>query len=403
MHDFTAAHARRIALAAQDLTRRPRDAPYPSRGLPALRRAIDHLQLLQLDSVPVVARSHYLPLYSRLGPYEARLLDRIAYHHDEWFETWAHEASLAPVSLEPFLRFMKTRAAAGHTWKGLHRLAQEQPAYVESVYREVADRGPTSAGELSDPRPSDGGAWWSTRSQGALALDWLYRTGRLGVRRRTGFEKVFDLIENIVPADVLSRPTPAPADAVRELLRRSMRALGVATAEDLIDYFRLPPRLAREALAALVENGEIVPCTVRGWTRPAWCAPGTRAPGTVRARALLSPFDPVVWCRDRALRLFGFDYRIEIYTPAHKRRFGYYVMPFLLNDALVARLDLKNDREAGRLQVLASHLETGRDPAHVAHELAAELARLAHFLGAGAVRVHPRGDLAPALAAALGD
>ncbi|MEZ5661421.1 MAG: crosslink repair DNA glycosylase YcaQ family protein [Burkholderiaceae bacterium] len=341
MISLSATQARRLALSAQGLSRAPACSPWPRRDLSHLRQTMASLQLLQLDSVPIVARSHLLPLYARLGPYDIGLLDRIAYQRDEWFETWAHEASLAPVELEPWLRFMKRRAAQGHTWRNLWRLANEDPAYIERVHDEVAARGPLGASELTDARPASGGDWWGTRSQGALALDWLFRIGRLGVRRRGNFEKVFDLPERILPAEILAAPTPDESDSVRELLRRSARALGVASANDLIDYFRLPPTLARPRLAELVEAGDLLPCEVRGWKCPAYLAVGAKPPSRARACTLLSPFDPIVWNRDRASRLFGFDYRIEIYTPADKRRYGYYVLPFLLGDRLVARLDLK--------------------------------------------------------------
>lgn len=354
---------------------------------------MDRIQLLQLDSVPVVTRSQYLPLYSRLGPYDPALLDRIAYQRGEWFETWAHEASLAPVALEPWLRLIKQRAAAGHTWGNLHRLATEQPDYIERVHAQVARRGPLTAAELDDPRRPEGGTWWATRSQGAMALDWLYRVGRLGIRRRGNFEKAFDLIERIVPAEILATPTPAPEEALRELLRRASTALGVATADDLIDYFRLPPTLVRPRLPELVESGDLIPCRVRGWTRPAYLARTARQPRRIGARALLSPFDPVVWTRERAARLFDFDYRLEIYTPAAKRRYGYYVLPFLNGERLEARLDLKFERQHRRLDVLAAHHEPEVDPHRTAEALSGELTRLAAFLGARAIRLGRRGNL----------
>ncbi|MEZ5649370.1 MAG: crosslink repair DNA glycosylase YcaQ family protein [Burkholderiaceae bacterium] len=400
MDSLSATQARRLALSAQGFSRAPADPPWPARTLAHLRRAMGFLQLLQLDSVPVVIRSQYLPLYARLGPYQPALLDRIAYERHEWLETWAHEASLVPMALEPWLRFLKRRAAEGRTWPNLVRIAQEQPSYVERVYREIADRGPLCAAELSDPRPSTGGQWWSTRSQGALALDWLFRIGRLGVRRRGNFEKAFDLIERIVPTEVLNQTTPAEPDAVRHLLTLGARALGVATAEDMIDYFRLPPTLARPRLAELVEAGTLLPCRVRGWDRIAYRVPDIGLPSRMRARALLSPFDPIVWNRDRTRRLFGFDFKLEIYTPAAARQHGYYVLPFLLGDNLVARVDLKNDRNGACLQVLASHLEPGRDAHAVTEALSNELARLAAFLGASAVRVGSKGDLSAALARA---
>lgn len=358
---------------------------------------MDRLQLLQLDSVPVVIRTQYLPLYSRLGPYDPALLDRTAYHHDEWFESWAHEASLLPVAAEPWLRWSKARSEAGETWGGLVRLAREEPAYVEAVYQEVADRGPLLASELSDPRPRSG-EWWGNRSLGQLALDWLFRIGRVGIRRVGNFEKQWDLIERIIPAEVAAAPTPSEDDALRELLVRSAAAHGIGTAEDLIDYFRLPVKAARPRLAELVEDGRLVPCEVEGMSKVLYRHPDATLPRWIRGRALLSPFDPVVWHRPRAEGLFDFEYRIEIYVPKEKRQYGYYVLPFLLDERLVARVDLKTDRADGVLRVIAAYAEDGVDPAEVGSELRAELDELARLVGAASVdHAACRGDLAPYL------
>ncbi len=350
------------------------------------------MQLVQLDSVPVVARTQYLTFHARLGPHDPGLLDRVAYGDDEWFETWAHEASLVPVVDEPLYRWSKARAEAGGTWRGLVRLAREEPAYVEEVYAQVAER-PLTAGELTDPRPRRG-EWWGNRSLGSLALDWLFRIGRVGIRRRPGFVKEFDLIERIVPAGVRARPTPSEADAHRELLDRAAAALGVATVQDLADYHRLPRREVPARVAELVEEGRLLPAEVEGWERPAYLHVDAARRRRPRTRALLSPFDPVVWNRERLRRVFGFDYRIEIYTPAARRRYGYYVLPFLYGDTLAARVDLKTDRTAGVLQVRGAWCEPGVEPGPVAAALAAELDGLATFVGvAGWAVTDGRGDL----------
>ncbi len=354
------------------------------------------LHLLQLDSVPVVIRTQYLPFFSRLGPYRSELLDEIAYDDGEWFEAWSHEASLLPVGMEPWLRWSKARARQGLTWKHLHALAKKDPGYVGAVLDEVKARGPLAAGDLSDPRPRSG-KWWGSRSAGAVALDWLYRIGALGVRRNRRFVKTFDLFERIVPGAVRRRPTPPFESALDELILLSARAHGVATADCLVDYFRLPPRPARLRIDALVEERKLIPCRVEGWRRPAYRHPAATKARSIRAAALLSPFDPVVWNRKRIRSLFDFEYRLEIYTPEAKRRYGYYVLPFLLDDRLVGRFDLKTDREAGRLRVLSAHVEDGVDPGAVAAAAAEELGRLARFVGVDRVVVGRRGNLVATL------
>jgi len=341
-----------------------------------------------------------MPAFSRLGPYRSDLLDEIAYRDDEWFEAWAHEASLLPIESEPLLRWQKARSEAGQTWKGLAELARNEAAYIERCYREVAERGPLAPSELSNPRPRSG-EWWGSRSIGSVALDWLFRIGRVGIRRHGNFEKSFDLIENIVPGDILALPTPSEDDAIKELLIKSATALGVGTANDLVDYFRLPPRTAKPLLNELVEDKQLAACEVEAWTKPAFMLPRQRIPRSVEVRALVSPFDPVVWHRDRAERLFDFDYRIEIYVPKAKRRWGYYVLPFVLGDRIVARVDVKNDRTNRKILVPAAHLESGHPPGVVAENLAAGLRDLARFLHADSIVVGRKGDLVDALRSAV--
>ena len=384
--------ARRIALAAQGFAD---PAPAGRVDRRHLRRVMGRVKLLQLDSVPVVVRTQYLPPFSRLGCYDASLLDRIAYRDDEWFEAWAHEASLLPVDDEPLLRWQKRRAEQGETWSNLVELARRESGYVAEVLAQVKER-PLTAGELTDPRRRQG-EWWGSRSLGSIALDWLFRIGAVGIRRRGNFTKEFDLLERIVPPDVLARPTPTAEEAQRELLVRSGAALGVGTATDLIDYYRLPVREGRARLHEVVEAGGLSTVEVEGWSEPAHMHPSARLPRSVEALTVLSPFDPVVWNRDRAARLWGFDYRIEIYVPASKRVYGYYVLPVLDGEQLVARLDLKTDRAAGVLQVLGAFAEPQVDHSPLAERLRPHLDELARFVGVDEVRYGSRGDLMTAL------
>lgn len=389
------AEARRITLGAQGFGKpRPKGRIGRRQLLSTMRR----LQLLQLDSVPVVIRTQYMPLFARLGAYRSDLLDAVAYRPGRsgdyaWFEAWSHEASLLPVDMEPWLRWSKQRARDGATWERLYRIAQEDPGYIAAVLQEVKSGGPMAARELTDPRPHSGDGWGS-RSTGALALDWLFRTGEVGVRRRPGFVKEFDLLERIVPEEVRRRPTPSEEDSFDELLVRSARAHGVASADCLVDYFRLPVKAAKARLAGLVEAGRLVGCQVEGWRGGAYLDPAARCPRKIEAATLLSPFDPLVWRRKRILDLFGFDYKIEIYTPAERRRWGYYVLPFLMGDRLVARFDLKTDRAKSILEVRAAYLEPGENDGDVAASAARALQELARFVGAEKVRVGRRGDLA---------
>jgi len=350
------------------------------------------LELVQLDSVPAVMRTHYMPFFARLGVYRAGLVDEIAYEDDEWFEAWTHEASLVPVETEPYLRWHKARSANGEWCKNLARLAKQEPHYIRSVHEEVADRGPLRASELSDPRPRSG-EWWGSRSMGQLALTWLWRIGAVGVRRTRRFEKTFDLIERIVPDDVRAKPTPDEPDALRELLRRSARALGVGTADCIVDYFRLPPRSAKPLITDLVEEGLLLQCRVEGWSKAAFRHRDATVPRRIERATLLSPFDPIVWNRPRALALFDFHYRIEIYVPAAKRQYGYYVLPLLVDDRLVGRFDLKTRRDEDVLHVLGSYVEEDVDAAELAPIARTELERLAEFVGASALRIERRGNL----------
>jgi uncharacterized protein len=390
---LSAGLARRIALGAQGFAdQRPPGAVDARR----LRRMTDRLAVVQIDSVNVLSRSHYLPAFSRLGPYPRPALDGLAGRRHELFEYWAHEASFLPVRLQPFLRW-RMAAAEEHAWGSMVRIQRERPGYVRELLERVRDDGPLKSSDLAEKRDRPGTMWnWHA---GKVALEWLFYTGALTARGRTaGFERVYDLPERVLPAAVLTAPTPDRADAMRELVATAARALGVATETDLRDYFRLPVADARTAIAELTEAGELLPVDVAGWGRPAWLDPSARRPRWIRARALLSPFDSLVWERPRVERIFGFRYRLEIYTPAAKRVHGYYVLPFLLGDQLVARVDLKADRQAGVLRVQAAHAEEGAERALVAAVLADELRLMADWLELDEVAVRPAGDLAPELA-----
>jgi len=393
------AEARRIALAAQGFGARRSGGPAAWRRI---GRAIERMGLLQLDSVNVLVRSHYLPAFSRLGPYDRARLDRKAFGPGRraLFEYWAHEASLLPLAMHPLLRWRMAQAERGQgVWDGFWRFARERPAFVKDVLAEIRDRGSLSARDLSNGGRRSG-PWWG-RSDGKIALEYLFWTGRVTAATRRGFERVYDLPERALPADILALPTPPEADAQRELIRLAARALGVATEADLRDYFRLPVAVAKRCVAELAAAGALLPVRVEGWKQPAYLDAAARRPRRVRGTALLSPFDPLIWERARTERLFGFRYRIEIYTPAPKREYGYYVLPFLLDEALVARVDLKADRAVGTLRVQAAHGEPGAEPGGVAEALADEMRRLAAWLDLDRIAVGRRGDLAGALRGAL--
>jgi uncharacterized protein len=398
---LTVAQARRITLAAQGFTD---PAPGGATDMRHLRRVLRRLHLIQMDSVNVLQRAHFMPLYSRLGPYDPGLLERAAYRKPrELFEFWGHEASLITVDLQPLFRWRMERARE-YVWGGMLRVFEQQPDLVAGVLEEVRKRGPLTAAEIEDdtPRRKDNWGWnWSAVKQ---ALEWLFYTGQVTASERTtSFARRYDLPERVLPAAVLNAPTPAPEDAFRALVEMSGRALGVAAEIELRDYFRLPVAGFKRALAELVDDKVLVPVTVRGWKPVAYLHHEAKLPRWVRAATLLSPFDPVVWERNRTERLFGMNYRIEIYVPAAQRLYGYYVLPFLLGDSLAARVDLKADRKAGELQIPAAWLEPGHDPVETAYALAAELHRLAGWLGLATVSRPVRGDLAGPLAAELAE
>lgn len=382
------AQARRIALAAQGFA-----DPRPEPGQATMRhlqRVIDRVQVVQIDSVNVLSRSHYLPFFSRLGPYDRALLDRARDRAPRRLvEYWAHEASLIPPQTWPLLDFRMQRALSD-SWGGMQRVARQHPELVEAVRDEVVRRGPMTSRQLESalehdlPRERDQWGWnWSLVKN---ALEHLFWSGQITSAGRTmQFERRYAALERVLPREVAAlavEPALRPPHEVafRELMLLAARAHGVGTEQCLRDYFRLKPEQARPALVSLVAEGHLVPATIEGWKRPAYLDPRSRRPRRVEAQALLSPFDSLIWQRDRTAALFGFDYRLEIYVPAHLRVHGYYVLPFLYRESLVARCDLKADRAAGVLRVNAVHWEPGAPPEAKA-ALDAELASMAHWLG----------------------
>jgi uncharacterized protein YcaQ len=390
---LSAKEARRIALAAQGFGRPRPAAP----GRRQLLSTIEALGVVQIDSVNVISRSHYLPLFSRLGSYDRALLEDLAWGRKPALaEYWAHEASLTPLTTHPLLRWRMQDALDGvGVWKGVAAFLRSHADFIDKALAAVAERGPLAASELDLGAKGEGG-WWGW-SEGKRAMECLFWTGRLTTAtRRNSFERVYGLPERILPKAIVETPTPSRAEACRELLKISARAMGVATERDLRDYFRLGVTDAREGVASLIADGTLSPVTVKGWDQPAYLWPDARRPRSIRARALLSPFDNLIWFRERTERMFGVRVRLEIYTPAHKRTHGYYVLPFLQDEAITARVDLKADRKAGKLLVLAAHAEPDANDA-TATRLAEELFLMASWLGLSSVEVRPSGDLAPAL------
>jgi uncharacterized protein YcaQ len=385
--------ARRIALAAQGFA-----DPRPTGTIDRrhLNKVLSRIGLLQIDSVSVVVRAHYMPLFSRLGPYPRDLLDNAAGSRKRaLFEYWAHEASFLPLETYPLMRWRMERAGQHEEmYTGLAKWARQNEGLIDEIYQEVRARGPIAASDIDGAKGS--GGWWGWSDE-KHAFEWLFWAGRITTASRRGFERLYDLPERVIPTHIYNAEIPSAPDAHRDLLRISARALGIATYSDLRDYFRLSPADMKGRIEELVEAGELLPVRVKGWTHQAWLHAGARIPRKVEARALLAPFDPLVWERARTERLFNFRYRIEIYTPAEKRQYGYYVLPFLLGDTIVARIDVKADRPAGILRVLAAYAEPGA-PDHTAAALMEELRLMMSWLELDRIEISPAGDLAPALA-----
>jgi len=396
--------ARRITLAAQGFL----DPPHTTPTMRTLMRTVRRTGVLQVDSVNVLQRAHYMPLYSRMGPYDIDLLRRAAEgtgrRPRSLVEYWAHVQAFMPVDLWPVMRHRMEsyRARRGKWWP----VVDTRPGLEADVLAAVRERGPVTARHLeaefsSGPRVREHWGWnWS---EARRILDFLYMVGDVAIAgRNSQFEVRYDVAERVLPREVLEAPTPTQEEASVELVRRAAVSHGVGSAKCLADYYRMRLQpgagvaAAKSAIATLVEAGELLPVEVEGWGRPAYLHRDARIPRRVGARALLSPFDPVVWERERTERLFGFRYRIEIYVPEPNRVYGYYVLPFLLGEDLVARVDLKADRIGGTLVVKGAYAEPGA-PAEAATELVAELRRMAQWLGLSALRVEPRGDLASSL------
>ncbi|MBX8690007.1 winged helix-turn-helix domain-containing protein [Mycobacterium sp. 20091114027_K0903767] len=394
MATLTTTQARRIAVAAQGF-HDPKPRGPVTRA--QLRKLISRIQVLQLDSVSVAVRAHYAPVFSRLGPYDRNILDRAAWSHSArsprlLVEYWAHEAALMAVEDWPLLRWRMREYTHGR-WGT--EIVRKNPKLADDIVAAVAELGPSTAGQIeahleSEPRGRKG-PWWD-RSETKWVAEALWSSGVLTTATRVGFARHYDLTERVLPPEVLARQLD-DEDAVRELTLRAATALGVGTEADIRDYFRMGARQVKPALAKLVADGELEPVDIEG--APAYLRAGQTVPRRDRGTALLCPFDPLIFFRPRVERLFGFHYRIEIYVPAAKRQFGYYVWPFLLDGELVARVDLK--RTDAALQVPGAFMEDGQDPARVAEALAVELRTMASWLGVSEVEVGGRGDLAEPL------
>ena len=401
MTRLTAAQARRVAVAAQGF-----GTPKPAQITRAdIRRLIARIQVLQLDSVSVSVRAHYAPVFSRLGSYDRDVLDRASWSHTSGtprllVEYWAHEAALMAVEDWPLLRWRMREYVHGR-W-GVE-IVKNNPKLTDAVIAAVTELGPSTAGQieahLNDGTRRGKGAWWN-RSETKWVAEALFASGVFTTAHRVGFARHYDLVERALPEHVVTRELD-DEHAVRELTLKAATALGVATEADIRDYFRLRPDQSKAAIAALVAEGELDPVEVAGWTASGYLRTRQTVPRTDRGTALLCPFDPLIFFRPRVARLFGFEYRIEIYTPAAKRKFGYYVWPFLLDGELVGRVDLKADRAAGALTVVGAFTEEGQDRARVAGALAGELRSMAGWLGLDDVKVAGRGDLAAALRRAV--
>ncbi|MDO3638564.1 winged helix-turn-helix domain-containing protein [Mycolicibacterium arseniciresistens] len=400
---LSAAQARRIAVSAQGFGE---PAPRGPVTRAHLRRLIGRIQVLQLDSVSVTVRAHYAPVFSRLGGYDRDVLDAAAWRHSArsprlLVEYWAHEAALMAVDDWPLMRWRMREYVHGR-WGT--EIVRKNPKLAEDVVAAVAELGPSTAGQIeayleAEPRGRKG-PWWD-RSETKWVAEALWSSGVLTTATRVGFARHYDLSERVLPPDVLAREVDDD-EAIRELALRAATALGVATEADIRDYFRLSAKQVKPALADLVDAGQLEAVEVDGWAAPAYLRAGQSVPRRDRGTALLCPFDPLIFFRPRMERLFGFHYRIEIYVPQHKRQFGYYVWPFLLDGRLVGRVDLKAERAADALHVVGAFTEPGERPVEVAAALAVELRRMADWLGLADVAVGERGDLAGALRAAVG-
>jgi hypothetical protein len=393
MRKFTRAQARRIALAAQGFAD-PR--PTGKVDIRHLRRVVDRVGVVQLDSVNVVARAHFLPFFARLGAYPMNLADRIGWGTGEMVEYWAHEAALIPVEYWPLFRHRMLRNVH---WPSMDRWMIDNPGIIDEVLREVTERGPLRPGDLDHHSNASRGPWWDW-SDAKHALEALFFTGRLTVAERVNFIRHYDLPERVLPAEIVAAEVDEDT-ARRQLLKQAVRHHGIGTVADIADYYRMKNQSAAPLLAALANEGEVEEVEVAGWKGPVYMDPGARMPRSVDGLSVLCPFDPLIWFRPRTERLFDFHYRIEIYTPPPKRIFGYYVFPILLDGELVGRVDLKADRQAGLLRVRGSYVEEGQDPTRVAAPLASEMKTMAAWLSLKDVTVEKKGNLSMALGKAV--
>ena len=408
--------ARHLAIASQGFSARP---PKPSIG--HLRKLAARLHAFQIDSVNVLVRAHYVPAFARLGPYRTEVLDSLAYRERELFEYWGHEACLLPISLYPLVRYRMLK----HSERTQKYMRSEAGAYMAKVYAEVGERGPIAASQLSNAgiRSSGWWGWWGS-GNGKATLEHLYDCGLVAIAGRRGFERLYDISERVIPQVALDAPVPPREEAMKQLIRLAAKACGVGTFSDITGYFhidgwrdRLPPGprwiwpkgpdsrratpVAKQLVSELVESGLLMPAQVEGWKELAYLHPEARIPRTVDTRGLVTPFDSLVWERKRIERLFGMKYTIEMYVPPPKRVYGYYVCPFLLGDALVARCDLKADRARKLLMVRSAFLEPGQTAQHVVPELISELHRMQEWLELDRIEVSERGDLARMLRRSL--
>jgi uncharacterized protein len=397
MRRLTLDQARRYALAAQGFTG---TRPAGRVDVRHFRKVVDTIGVVQLDSVNVFARTHYMPFFSRLGPYDADRLDGWLWGSGEMFEYWAHMAAVIPT---PHHRLFRWRMKRSGVWDSFQDLVDREPEYLDRVLAQVEEQGPLRVGDLEEPGTRSGESMWNWNN-GKIALEYLFVKGVITSAGRPNFARLYDLTERVVPKEHLEAETPHEDDAVEELLLMSARSLGVGTASDLADYYRIgmPPgrikdwsKLVRDKLDGLADRGDLERVTVEGWDKTAYLHPEAPLPRETRGTALLSPFDNLIFFRDRVERLWDFHYRIEIYTPAPKRVYGYYVLPFLLDGHLVGRVDLKSDRSESALLVRGSYGEPGIDKVAVGRALRHELESVASWLGLDEVRVADRGDLAP--------
>jgi uncharacterized protein len=393
--DLTKLEARRIALHAQGFRNQNRET---KKNWSAIAASIKDLHLLQIDSVNVLVRSHYLPLFSRLGNYDRNVLDNrtLESTNRHVFECWSHEASLVPMDMHPLMRWRMNRAKVGtQMYSSMIRFSKDEKAFLKKTLDHIRKTGPTGASAIPGSGKGEGG-WWGW-SKGKMTMETLFAQGLVTTTKRDKFERIYDVPERVIPSDILNAATPSEAETFRTLISLSAQALGIATEFDLRDYFRLPIAETKTAIAECVENGDLIPVTVDGWTKPTFVHKSTKLPRKAGGTALLSPFDPLCWERDRTERLFNFYYRIEIYTPQPKRKFGYYVLPFLNGEDISGRVCLKADRETGTLRANAIHHEEMVDPAATASAMAGELVKMAEWLGLPNVEVKKSGNLSAAL------